>query len=122
MNVTSRFVTCLALIGITSVVHSQSAPPKPTLRTPKLIHSRAKSADIRARTNSHFEGYKCPLIVAFDVDEQGTVHNSKIKRSSGSRAADDLTLNWAHHLKYKPRAGCGTLESQAVVIIDFTTP
>ncbi|MGA9980814.1 MAG: TonB family protein [Candidatus Sulfotelmatobacter sp.] len=59
-------------------------------------------------------------MVAFDVDESGTIRNARIKRSSGSRAADRLALAEVSRWKYKPMPGCGILEQEASVTIDFS--
>jgi hypothetical protein len=48
--------------------------------------------------------------------------SAKIKRGSGSSPADQLALTEVRLWKFKPLLGCGTLESQAVVTIDFSSP
>ena len=111
---------CLAVLILASAPKSQTAPPGNAHCKPVLIHSNTNSPDIHAMADVQFKGYKRSPIVKFAVDEQGTVHNAKVKRSSGSATADDYALSWVRHLKYKPLPGCGTLESQAMVIIDFT--
>lgn len=90
--------------------------------TPRLDRTVKASREIRANNDAKFGGYKRSPIVSFEVDEQGKIQNVTIKRRSGSAAADDLALNFVRHWKYKPRPGCGTLESHALVTIDFTAP
>ena len=94
-----------------------ASQPSPTC-TPQTIDRKFPKADPGAR----YEGYKRAPIVAFEVDEAGTVRSIKIERHSGSKAADTLALRWVQSLQYKPRPGCGILSSKISVTIDFTSP
>jgi TonB family protein len=109
---------CLTLMVSGGLLHAQSGP-QPTDKCKLQAVSSPKFP--QAKPGGSFGGYRRSPIVAFEIDEAGTIQHSRIKRRSGSRAADDLALHWVQQLKYKPRPGCGVVESEADVTIDFTS-
>jgi penicillin-binding protein 1A len=59
-------------------------------------------------------------VVAFQVLESGAIRNAVLSRTSGLKEVDDYALSWVKGVKYRPRpAGCGVLESQMSMTVDF---
>jgi TonB family protein len=77
---------------------------------------------LQTKSDGNFTDYKQAPIVTFEVDQTGTVQNVKIKRSSGSAAADKIAIDEVRHWKYESMQGCGTIQTQAAVVIDFAAP
>jgi TonB family protein len=73
--------------------------------------------NMRIRTGNKTTGYT--PIIAFHVLESGEVVNARVTRSSGIANEDALALRWIQALRYNNRNGCGTIEEEAVVIIDY---
>jgi len=106
-------LTC-ALLGPAS----QSAQAN---RAPKLVRFRTMPSDVHANNEEHFEGFKRSLMVRFEVDEQGAVRNAKIKRTSGSRVADDIALaRFAGSTNHGQDVAL--YKFQALATIDFSAP
>lgn len=63
--------------------------------------------------------YKRPPVVKFQVNENGTVSNVKIVRSSGGGDIDRLVLDSISTWKYKTRPGCGIVYNEMTVLIDW---
>jgi len=86
--------------------------------SPKVIRQvdHSKSPEIHFRKG---ERYLHSPVVTLDILETGEVTNVFLKRSSGVADADKYALDWARALKYNARPGCGVIESQVVVTIDF---
>lgn len=68
------------------------------------------------------ESYKRPPIIKYQIQEDGTVSDATVIRSSGvadiDRKERDAIAGW----EYKPRpGGCGTIETQISVTIDRAT-
>ena len=100
----------------------QSASSPDALCHPHLNPPSSAPGHLQAKPGVNFKGYKRSPTVKFDVDEAGTISNIRIKRSSGSVAADQFVLTEIRRWKYKPMPGCGTLETEALVTIDFSSP
>ena len=107
---------CLASIALGSMLHGQTAAQSKSKCALQLVRPTTNPDRVPTKAAS-YEGYKRSPIFTFEVDESGTVQHVKIKRSSGSITADELALDWVRHWQYKP--GCGIVESEAMVIIDF---
>ena|SRR5438309_9533666 len=87
--------------------------------TPKVVsHARQhKSPRIRIRKGEEPSGYSA--IVAFEILESGEVANAFVKRSSGIADVDSRAVTWIRATKYNKRSGCGVIETQAGVTIDW---
>ena len=119
-----RFIFLLALLMATGSAFGP-AQDKPTSKVecearrcaPKLIsHTNEKSPAIHIRQG---ETYMRSPVVAFEILESGTVANPVLKRSSGAVEVDEHALRWVRRLKFNQRTGCGVVESQVDVTIDF---
>jgi TonB family protein len=88
---------------------------------PQVIPPASNSPVLRPKPGSNLNGYKRSPIVTFDVDESGALHQVKIKRSSGSRTLDDLALSEVRRWRFQPLPGCGNLQSEALITIDFSS-
>jgi hypothetical protein len=65
------------------------------------------------------ETYQHPPNVKYQIDEDGTVSDIKLIRSSGITDIDIRISFAAWNWKYKPRPGCGIVETETSVIIDW---
>jgi TonB family protein len=66
------------------------------------------------------ESYKRPPIIKYQVQEDGTVSNVAVTRSSGVADIDKKLRDAIARWEYKPRpVGCGTIETEMVVTIDW---
>lgn len=66
------------------------------------------------------EKYQQTPVISFEVLESGEVRNAIVKRSSGVADIDNYALAGTRAMRYKERpTGCGIIESQAVVNVDF---
>jgi TonB family protein len=66
------------------------------------------------------ESYKKLPHFKYVIQGEGTVSDVKITRSSGVADIDKTLLDAMARWKYKPRpAGCGIIESEMSVTIDF---
>jgi TonB family protein len=99
---------------------AQSDSDRNTRCRPQVL-APASSSGLRPKSGTTFEGYKRSPIVTFEIDESGTVSRTKIKRTSGSRSADQLALDEVRQWKFKPLPGCGIVQSEALVTIDFSS-
>ena|ERR1700689_2992661 len=63
------------------------------------------------------ESYKQAPVVKFQISEDGAVLQAKIVRSSGVSDIDTKVLEAVTKWKYKPRPGCGVLNSETSVLI-----
>jgi TonB family protein len=110
----------VALAASGSLLHGQSGPQLPDECKLQAVSPTPKAP--KAKPGATLEGFKRSPIVAFEIDEAGTVQHARTKRSSGSATADEIALGWVRRWKCKPRPGCGMIESSALVTIDFTAP
>ena len=87
--------------------------------TPKVLsHAHQRKTSRRfVRKGEKSTGYS--PIVAFEILESGDVANAFVKRSSGFANVDNYALTWVRETKYSNRPGCGVLETQADVTIDW---
>ena len=108
----------LAMVVVGHLVYAQTPGPIEGKCKPQIVNPRSTSEPARAKSRD-YDGFKRSPIVSFEVDEAGTLSRLKIKRRSGSQAADELALAWVREWKYKPRPGCGVLQSEVLVTIDF---
>jgi TonB family protein len=54
------------------------------------------------------------------VLESGEVANARVKRSSSFAHVDRYALEWIKGMKYNARAGCGVIEIETSVSIQWT--
>jgi TonB family protein len=89
--------------------------------TPKVvIHAPSpKQESIHTRPGEKSTGFS--PIIAFQILDTGKVTQAHVKRSSGIADIDTYALNWIRGTKYNTRSGCGVIESQADVTIDWTS-
>jgi len=90
--------------------------------TPKVTHRKplSKAKPITVHKGDKSTGYS-PLI-AFEILESGEVANAHVRRSSGFADIDTYALNWVRTIRYNSRPGCGTIETEAAVSVDFFSP
>ena len=66
------------------------------------------------------ESYKQSPIIKYQVQEDGTVSNITLTRSSGVADIDKKLRDAIARWEFKPRpVGCGTIETEMVVTIDW---
>jgi TonB family protein len=65
------------------------------------------------------ESYKRSPIVKFQINEDGTVSNTKIVRSSGVADIDKKVAAVVSSWKYLPGPGCPVIDSEMSVTIDW---
>ena len=69
------------------------------------------------------ESYKRSPVIKYQIQEDGSVSNTTITRSSGVADIDKKFLDAISRSKYKPRpAGCGVIKPEMSVIIDWAGP
>lgn len=69
--------------------------------------------------HSRGESYKRAPVVKFDIEEDGTVSNIKLMRSSGLKDLDQKLVQAIRHWEYDQRPGCGVTESEITATIDW---
>jgi TonB family protein len=68
------------------------------------------------------ESYKRSPLIKFQIQEDGTVSDIAITRSSGVADIDKKVLDAVARWKYKPRpVGCGVIDTEMSVIIDWAS-
>jgi TonB family protein len=89
--------------------------------TPKVVShaSPPKQESIHIRPGEKSTGFS--PIIAFQILETGEVTQAHIKRSSGIAYIDIRALKWIRGTKYNPRSGCGVIESEASISIDWVS-
>jgi TonB family protein len=64
-------------------------------------------------------GYKNSPTLKFQVNEDGTVSGVKLTRGSGVKDIDKHVVAAVSHWKYKPRPGCGIIDTEMSLTIDW---
>ena len=65
------------------------------------------------------ESYKRSPLIKYQIQEDGTVSNATITRSSGVADIDKKVLDAVARWKYKPRpVGCGVIETEMSLTFD----
>lgn len=109
----------LLAVGLASFCRSQdsqkkSVPPECT----KTIRAHGSFPNGPFKTLPS-EAYKRSPTVKYLIQEDGTVSNATITRSSGVADMDQKIIDAIARWKYNPRpAGCGVIESEMAVIFD----
>ena len=84
---------------------------------PHLLNQRQlKSSVIHVAKGEKWAGAP---VIAFDISESGKVDNIHRTRSSGVRDIDQRAVIWVRSRKYERRPGCGVVESNINLIVDF---
>jgi len=120
-------MTCLGLCaGLPLAIVAIVAPAqvKPTADqqyevrcNPTAIANKPRSTiQVRLRKDEKWMGAP---VIAYQVLESGNVVNVYVKRSSGVVDLDAFAVRSIRATRYNRRPGCGTLESEATVNIDF---
>jgi len=66
------------------------------------------------------ESYKGGPLIKYQIQEDGTVSDATLTRSSGVADIDKKVLDAVVRWKYKPRpVGCGVIENKMLATIDF---
>lgn len=66
------------------------------------------------------ESYKGGPLIKYQIQEDGTVSEAILTRSSGVADIDKKVLDAIARWKYKPRpVGCGVIENKMLATIDF---
>jgi len=84
---------------------------------PKVIsRSGGKSPEFHFRKG---ETYRKSPVVAYEILESGEIAHAVLRRSSGVAEVDNYALKWVQGLKFNKRTGCGVIESNVDITIDF---
>jgi TonB family protein len=114
----TRYFVGLGIV-LMMLVHGWSPGLAQKVPNPKKCAPIATKSDFNGSL-PQFKGKKyVSPVIAFDIDEAGTVSNVVVKRGSGDRDFDsalkDAIANW----KYKPQPGCGIRNSEMIFSIHF---
>jgi TonB family protein len=83
-----------------------------------VCHGSPANRTIRMHTGE--KSTKQTPVISFEVLESGEIRNAAVHRSSGIADIDNYALAGVRAMKYSERPpGCGIIESQAVVNVDF---
>lgn len=83
--------------------------------TPKLI-GRDRNSELQLRKGGK---YRHSPVVAFQILESGETADAILKRSSGVAEMDKYALKSVQESKFNKRPGCGVIETQLDLTIDF---
>jgi len=123
-----RLIAALVLFAVNPPIGTSQEKPEKTNEDQKRLIKRCnpvivKKPRLHVKTFQVREGEKSkgftPLI-AFQIAESGEVINARVKRSSGIRDIDDSALRWIQSAKYRARPGCPIIETESIVMIDFS--
>ena len=105
------------LVGQTKPLPDQKSDVKRC--APKIVNQAPspKEQSLRTRTGEKSTGFS--PIVAFQILESGEVVHAYVKRSSGIADIDAYALKLIQRTKFNRRSGCGIIESESSVDIDF---
>ncbi len=68
------------------------------------------------------EAYKRPPLIKYQIQEDPTVSDALVSRSSGVAHVDRKFLKAIENWKYKPRpAGCGAIDAEMSLIVDWAS-
>jgi TonB family protein len=115
----------ILLLAIVPAVTAQAKPEANQKYDAKRCAPRVVSRQqlprppIHIRKGEKSTGY--PPVVAFEIAESGEVINTHVKQTSGIADIDANALGFVQSFRYNNRPGCGAIESEAVVTVDFTS-
>jgi hypothetical protein len=118
------FAIAAVLLASFSTAAAAQSKPEPEGKydvqkcTPRVVsHSQQRRPGIRIRKGEKYTGFS--PIVAFEILESGEVANALLKRSSGIASMDNYALTWVQETNYSKRPGCGIVETQSDVTIEW---
>jgi TonB family protein len=84
---------------------------------PRVVRGRGgKSPEFQFRKG---ETYRNSPVVKFEILESGEIAHPVLKRSSGVAEVDNYAMKSVQELKFNKRPGCGVIESNMDITIDF---
>jgi membrane carboxypeptidase/penicillin-binding protein len=108
---------------IAPLIVKQTADSEPAYdrnRCALKLASRGSPVNTTIRARSGEKPTKYPPVIAFEILESGEIRNAVVRRSSGIADIDNYALSSVKAMKYYERPlGCGIIDSQAVITIDF---
>jgi TonB family protein len=107
-------VVCIAIICPADNAQEKKVPPECA-----AAHRAHGSIPDKPFKFGPGESYKRAPVVKFQINEDGAVSQAKIVRSSGVSDIDAKVLEAITKWKYKPRPGCGVLDSEMSVLIHW---
>jgi TonB family protein len=115
-KITVAFLT----LGLASACCAQTAQKKsvPTECTKIIrVHDSLPKGPFKTLPG---ESYKRSPVIKYQIQEDGTVSNAIVTRSSGVADIDKKELDAIARWKYKARpVGCGVIETEMTVTIDW---
>ena len=115
----ARVAVVLLTIGLGSACWAQDTEKKsvPAECTKTIrVHGSFPKGPFRFLSK---ESYKGSPLIKYQIQEDGTVSNATITRSSGVADIDKKVLDAVTRWKYKPRpVGCGVIETEMSVTFD----
>jgi TonB family protein len=121
-----RLFAIVALLVVLSSVGAAQDRTKAEAEYIQRCKLKATTHAVRGKSPEfHFrkgEKYEHSPIIAYEILESGEIAHAFVKRSSGVADLDHYALKWVQEFKYNNRPGCGIVESQVVVNIDFARP
>ena len=66
------------------------------------------------------EAYRSTPVLRVQIEDDGTTTHAEIMQRSGIKRLDDLLLRNIGQWKYAPRRGCGVVQSNVAITIDWT--
>jgi len=119
VSITAVFLASFSPVGATQNKPDLNSKYDVQRCTPKVLsHARQdKTSRILVRKGEKSTSYS--PIVAFEILESGEVANAIVQRSSGIANVDEYALTWVRQTRYSKRSGCGVVETQADVTIDW---
>ena len=120
LHIKPNIVVVLLTLGLVAVCWGQGSPKKsspPECTTTIRVHGSLPKGPFKILPN---ESYRQSPTVKYLIQEDGTVSNATIARSSGLIDMDKKLLEAIAKWKYKPRiSGCGAIETEIAVTIDL---
>ena len=112
------FVACCVI----SAADEHKATAKYDIRrcSPKVVKKSPMPRGSKPFRKAGEEPSKFPPIISYEILESGEVRNARVKRSSGFSGIDEYVLNWVQSRRYNSRPGCGVIETEEAVTIDWT--
>lgn len=119
MRLPSTAVVLALLVGL--MCWAQDKQKSIPLECAKTIRAKG-SIEVGSYRILPNESYKHPPTVKFSIEENGTVSDVKVTRSSGVADIDKKVVDSIGKWKFKPRPnGCGVIDSEGTVLIHWGT-